>query len=582
MFFGLVCSASAYPDAHALFQHKLHTKRSFSVIPTNGVDDAPGSAGLSSVGHYFGEGASTMDGTSQLLEAAGTDDSGVAFQKAQNAATAVWDVADQLYAAASRENERDANRRMERAIGGARQKWAKLPGHEFAPKLTLGSEAALLSEKARLKSSSATCSGNGEWNAATRQCACSGSWVGALCDVQRCPGDCTGRGMCLSGKCICNPQHFGDSCQHARCPEDCSGHGYCFSGKCQCSGNFGGDNCLLQVHSANVVRFKLARKTPLTKGPPVELSSLRATAATSKSQNSLISWQTQQQCPGDCSQQGACIKGKCLCHLGYQGGDCSIVGACRAHGMPKVVSMLSVKGKKTKHTTCVCDQGWSGADCDVELVCPDQSCSGHGICSYGRCMCGAGYSGHACHVSLQQVSYSATGDNHTKKYATLLGVQRSHAGLQSNAFAQTGFQAKMAGEASSDEMGSPMTAAWLRPAALLPPAPKKTLKLDARPGSVSNEALWHPAITPPAAAPDSILAMLSVKAEETSLLHSKGGAAWTERASQQGHSSHRAPSTLPKKLVSMLDLSPKLNIQSVLSSSMEEPASDIDTLLADI
>lgn len=53
-----------------------------------------------------------------------------------------------------------------------------------------------------------------------------------------------------------------------------------------------------------------------------------------------------------------------------------------------------------KAASCSCDPGWSGPDCGVQLLCPDQSCSGHGVCSSGKCTCGAGYSGHSCHIAL--------------------------------------------------------------------------------------------------------------------------------------------------------------------------------------
>lgn len=104
----------------------------------------------------------------------------------------------------------------------------------------------------------------------------------------------------------------------------------------------------------------------------------------------------QQGCPKSCSSHGQCIKGKCLCFAGFLGSDCSAVGACSGHGMPKVL-MIESAGKAS---SCSCDPGWSGPDCGVQLLCPDQSCSGHGVCSSGKCTCGAGYSGHSCHIAL--------------------------------------------------------------------------------------------------------------------------------------------------------------------------------------
>lgn len=249
------------------------------------------------------------------------------------------------------------------------------------------------------------CSGHGMLNSTTGTCLCDKSHTGAACDVARCTDDCNGRGTCAMGKCICRAEHFGAACQNQRCPADCSGRGYCFSGQCQCSGTYGGDDCLLQLHSDNVVRFGLARKTPFLKGNPLRLSSLRASSASAAEAEggihalSALAMRAPMEspltmimrdasaCSNSCSGSGQCIKGACLCYAGFQGHDCGTIGACSGHGAHS-------NGK------CSCDAGWAGADCGTELLCPDQSCSGNGICTAGKCLCGVGYSGHSCHISL--------------------------------------------------------------------------------------------------------------------------------------------------------------------------------------
>merc|ERR1719506_2306197 len=196
------------------------------------------------------------------------------------------------------------------------------------------------------------CGSHGTCNSESGQCECEKSYTGAQCDTKRCADNCNGVGTCFTGSCVCGRHHFGTSCQHKRCPEDCSGHGYCFNARCLCTGTYGGENCLLQVHSDNVVRFNLTKQRPLLSGPPLKVSSLRASAVSSETGGDLSTLQTvsrfdakldaeqEQQCPKSCSNRGHCIKGNCLCYAGFQGSDCSVVGACSGHGVQKT-SMLA-------------------------------------------------------------------------------------------------------------------------------------------------------------------------------------------------------------------------------------------------
>lgn len=211
----------------------------------------------------------------------------LAFQRAELGARFVSDAAERLYAAAERENQRDAEHRIRRAISTARQNMASLPGHGSKHPSAETARIALLSKQAQklagrrkdVAGSDACklgCSGHGSCNAETQMCECVASHTGTLCDVPRCPDDCKSRGMCIAGQCICGSRHFGASCEHERCPGDCSGHGYCFNARCQCSGNYGGEDCFLQLQSQNVVRLSLGKK-PGLKGIPQKISSLRAT-----------------------------------------------------------------------------------------------------------------------------------------------------------------------------------------------------------------------------------------------------------------------------------------------------------------
>ncbi|XP_030639128.1 tenascin [Chanos chanos] len=59
------------------------------------------------------------------------------------------------------------------------------------------------------------------------------------------------------------------------------------------------------------------------------------------------------QCPNNCSNQGKCEGGKCICHQGFSGPDCSTTPC---------PSNCNKKGKCVKGK-CVCQQGYTGPDC---------------------------------------------------------------------------------------------------------------------------------------------------------------------------------------------------------------------------
>ncbi|XP_060771436.1 tenascin isoform X1 [Neoarius graeffei] len=90
------------------------------------------------------------------------------------------------------------------------------------------------------------------------------------------------------------------------------------------------------------------------------------------------------ECLNDCSDQGRCENGKCVCFPGFSGPDCSVSncpGDCSNKGK-------CVNGK------CVCDPGFTGPDCSAK-TCP-KNCSSHGRCMNGRCVCNAGFTGPDC------------------------------------------------------------------------------------------------------------------------------------------------------------------------------------------
>jgi len=253
----------------------------------------------------------------------------------------------------------------------------------------------------------ADCSGHGICSTASGEakCHCHGGWLGMLCDMPRCKHDCHGRGLCIRGECVCHGSWYGDSCAQQRCPDDCSGSGYCFGGSCHCTLGFEGPNCATvhPVRQKLAVRLRHAAPAGAPEGVDrfLATASLRATPpkacpqdcsnrgiCTKDGQCRCMAGYSgsacQSYCPNECSHQGDCVEGACLCYAGFLGVDCSINSCCSGHG------------SCDDPAACVCWPGWGGADCSVRLLCADPSCSGHGTCSEGNCLCKPGFTGATC------------------------------------------------------------------------------------------------------------------------------------------------------------------------------------------
>ena len=136
-------------------------------------------------------------------------------------------------------------------------------------------------------------------------------------------------------------------------------------------------------------------------------------------------------CSNDCSNNGFCLSGMCLCSVGSNGPDCSMCKPgyfsptciqcnCSTHGMcndgisgtgacicqpgwsgeicsTPVCSQSCVHGKCTAPNTCTCESGWSGALCDVPVcdpACVNGQCVVDG--TQHLCKCNESWIGTAC------------------------------------------------------------------------------------------------------------------------------------------------------------------------------------------
>uniref|UniRef100_A0A8C9SEM9 Tenascin R (restrictin, janusin) n=1 Tax=Scleropages formosus TaxID=113540 RepID=A0A8C9SEM9_SCLFO len=151
------------------------------------------------------------------------------------------------------------------------------------------------------------CSGHGRFSMDVCGCVCDVGWTGKNCSEPRCPGDCSGQGVCVEGECVCDGDFAGENCSEPRCPSDCSGRGLCVDGECVCEEPYGGEDCSLG------------------------------------------------RCLNDCSDQGVCVNGTCRCNPGYLGEDCSLA-PCTTN--------CSQKGT-CKKGTCACPEGFVGDDCSL-------------------------------------------------------------------------------------------------------------------------------------------------------------------------------------------------------------------------
>jgi len=108
----------------------------------------------------------------------------------------------------------------------------------------------------------------------------------------------------------------------------------------------------------------------------------------------------------NCSRNGDCINGSCVCHKGYGRHTESALQDCSEWTMSSCPDMCYGHGDCVPANgtmACRCFEGYSGKSCDTWLGCGNLNfCSGNGECvkaatrSLDQCRCAAGYTGPTC------------------------------------------------------------------------------------------------------------------------------------------------------------------------------------------
>lgn len=194
-----------------------------------------------------------------------------------------------------------------------------------------------------------------------------------LLSLNKCPNDCSYRGICSDGRCRCLEGWSGESCEISEC-ERCI-HGNCVQGFCVCLDGFEGPHCNVEAKC----------DPPCSRwGTCIKSSKCKCKQGWTSSTCS-----EEAKCSTQCLKNGVCIDhNTCLCNKGYNGTHCSDF-TCEGQ------NWCSENGLCIEYENCLCSKGWKGLSCSVPVC--DNDCSGNGYCSYpGKCNCYKGFKGSDC------------------------------------------------------------------------------------------------------------------------------------------------------------------------------------------
>eukprot|EP00300_Choanocystis_sp_HF-7_P033577 c45953_g1_i1.p1 GENE.c45953_g1_i1~~c45953_g1_i1.p1 ORF type:complete len:732 (+),score=76.34 c45953_g1_i1:23-2197(+) len=238
----------------------------------------------------------------------------------------------------------------------------------------------------------------------------------------------------IPGICVCDYGFFGPSCEFEYCYPmlQCMGRGLCTNTSdpynpdddpplyCRCEDGWKGRNCEHQEKRCGVLGGEhngtfsdCSENGACRDGVCVCFDGWNGDFCQSRT------------CPLDCSGHGKCntTSGMCECDLPYFGRACSLMfceDACHGHGIcdrytgqcdcdpmffgPTCGMQLcpnscsDIGDCDYTNGTCTCPPRWMGEDCSVP-ECPD-NCGGGHTCVDRQCICDPGWMGPSCNTSL--------------------------------------------------------------------------------------------------------------------------------------------------------------------------------------
>jgi len=149
--------------------------------------------------------------------------------------------------------------------------------------------------------------------------------------TNKCPGNCSGHGVCEMSQCVCKTSWYGIDCSMPRCPGStcyahsktkeqfcvhCSQHGECVQGTCECFPGWGYDDCAAYLCEDNCSSTAIDVHGVCVEDFPVHQCHCYPPWSGSTCSDLL--------CLNDCSGRGTCVDGLCQCEIGFYGEDCSL------------------------------------------------------------------------------------------------------------------------------------------------------------------------------------------------------------------------------------------------------------------